>query len=682
MGSKILAGRYELLEKKGDGGMAVVYKAKDRLLNRNVAIKILKPEFIRDPKFIDSFRRESQAAAGLSHQNIVSVFDVGKEGNIYYIVMELLEGYTLADVIRRESPMDEKRVIAISKQIAAGLGIAHKKKIIHRDIKPHNILIDGEGNAKITDFGIAKSVNSGTTIVNSKTSAVMGSVHYLSPEQAKGAFADARSDIYSLGIVMYEMLTGNVPFDGDNPVGVAMMHMNSEVPAPSLENPTVSPIMDAIVLKATSKVPGDRFATAEDLVAALTNAENHIAMVAEGATSVYGIRDFYVEEKSDESRDIPVNSFDDLETIESNDIDEYASDNLQQKEDIPSQPDEDIEDPAVIRRKSRIKTEKKKKARSKVLGIILALICAVPLSLLLINTLPFLGVADIPVPDLAGMTQEQAISMLESKGLDYKLGTPVLSDTIESGLVVTTDPEPGKEVRKGYRVEIILSRGNDANKVKVPNCVGKSQEDAEKMLDVYELKLGNITTEISELPEGTVVSQTPDAGDEVTTGTEVSLVISLGGGEKYEMPNLLGLTRKEAKEALEKVNLILGTVTEEENVAEKGTVVHQSVTPGEEVKEGTRIDIVLSTGVDSSAQPVEIVMPIDYGSAKNEVFVLTVTVTDSNGIHYIVNNQQRIKADASENIILTGNGTGTVRVIFDNEIVLERTANFTTGELS
>jgi len=684
MGSKILAGRYELLEKKGDGGMAVVYKAKDRLLNRNVAIKILKPEFIRDPKFIDSFRRESQAAAGLSHQNIVSVFDVGKEGNIYYIVMELMEGDTLSDLIRREAPMDEKRAAQIAKQIAAALSSAHKKKIVHRDVKPHNILIDDEGKVKITDFGIAKAVNSGT-IVNSKTSAVMGSVHYISPEQAKGTFSDATSDIYSLGIVMYEMLTGNVPFDGENAVSVAMMHINSEVPAPSLENPAVSSLMDAIVLKATRKLPGERFASADDLITALENAEKHIAMVADGATSVYGFGNLAAEERvQPKSDDIIITSFEDLEDSPQEDMqagavpaEQPAESEAAAKDDVSKE-----EESVSPRRQSRIKMEAKKKKRSKILGIVLALICAIPLSLFLLNSCSLFGANDIPVPNVEGMTQEQAIQTLESQGLDYKLGTPVLSDTVESGCVVSTDPGSGEMVRPGYRVTIILSRGDDAEKVKIPNCVGKPKEDAEKLLEVYNLKMGTITEEVSELPEGVVISQTPEAGEEAAEGTTVSFVVSLGGGEKLIVPDLFGKTRKDAKAALEELGLVLGTVTEEENTAEKGTVIGQSVAPQEEVQTGTRIDIVLSSGVDTSAEPKEIAMPIDYGAAKNEVFVLTVTVTDSSGIHYIVNNQQRIKADETETVILKGHGTGTVRVIFDNEIVSEKTANFTTGELS
>ena len=230
--SKVLAGRYELLERIGEGGMSVVYKAKDKLLNRFVAIKILKPEFIGDHKFIDSFRRESQAAASMSHPNIVNIYDVGKEGNIHYIVMELIEGRALSDYIKEQGPMPYPKVIAISKQIASALAFAHKNHIIHRDVKPHNIMMTPNGTAKITDFGIAKAVNN-ATIVESNTEGIIGSVHYFSPEQARGGYVDEKSDIYSLGIVMYEMLTGNVPFDGDNPVNIALMHINGEMTRPS-----------------------------------------------------------------------------------------------------------------------------------------------------------------------------------------------------------------------------------------------------------------------------------------------------------------------------------------------------------------------------------------------------------------------------------------------------------------
>ncbi|NCA78311.1 MAG: serine/threonine protein kinase, partial [Alphaproteobacteria bacterium] len=251
MSSRILAGRYELLERIGDGGMAVVYKARCRLLNRYVAIKILKPEFIKDLKFIDNFKRESQAAASLSHPNIVNIFDVGKEGNIHYIVMELVEGQVLSELIKNKGPMEWRQAVEIMKQMASALSLAHKNHIIHRDVKPQNILITEDGVPKLADFGIAKAVNASTLV--GATGTVMGSVHYFSPEQARGGYVDEKSDIYSLGIVLYELLTGRVPFDGENPVNVALMHINEEMTPPSQLVNGIPPQLEQVVMKATKK---------------------------------------------------------------------------------------------------------------------------------------------------------------------------------------------------------------------------------------------------------------------------------------------------------------------------------------------------------------------------------------------------------------------------------------------
>jgi len=269
--SRLLAGRYELVDKIGEGGMAVVYRAKDRLLNRFVAIKILRPEYTRDDQFIESFRRESQAAAGLQHPNIVSVYDVGKTGNINYIVMELVNGQPLSDIIEQKAPMDYDVVLDISKQIASALSAAHKHQIIHRDVKPHNILVTTDGVAKLTDFGIARAVSNASAMTD--TSKIIGSVHYFSPEQARGSYVDERSDIYSLGIVMYEMLTGRVPFDGDNPVEVAIKHINEELIPPSKLVPGIHPSLEKAVLKATDKFQTNRYKSAEELLEDLTNIE-------------------------------------------------------------------------------------------------------------------------------------------------------------------------------------------------------------------------------------------------------------------------------------------------------------------------------------------------------------------------------------------------------------------------
>ncbi len=272
MSNRLLAGRYELIEKIGEGGMAVVYKARCRLLNRYVAIKILRPEFTKDESFIDSFKKESQAAAGLSHPNIVSVYDVGKEGNLHFIVMELVEGKPLSQLISEKGRLDYKEAIEITKQVASALSLAHKNQIIHRDVKPHNILITSTGVAKLADFGIAQAV-SNSTMVDGKDNKVMGSVHYLSPEQARGSYVDERTDIYSLGIVLYEMLTGQVPFDGDNPISIALMHINDPMTPPSRLVSGIPPQLEKVVLKATDKYQNNRYSTADEMIKDLDNIE-------------------------------------------------------------------------------------------------------------------------------------------------------------------------------------------------------------------------------------------------------------------------------------------------------------------------------------------------------------------------------------------------------------------------
>ena len=657
MASKILAGRYELLEKRGDGGMAVVYKAKDRLLNRFVAIKILKPEFIRDPKFVDSFRRESQAAAGLSHPNVVPVFDVGKEGNIYYIVMEMMEGDTLSDVIRREAPLSEKRVIEITRQIAAGLSAAHKKNIIHRDVKPHNVIFSDDGVAKITDFGIAKAVNNGT-IVNTNTT-VLGSVHYLSPEQARGGFVDAKSDIYSLGIVMYEMLTGKVPFDGENAVSVAMMHINGKVPAPSLENPAVSPLMDAVVLKATARQPGDRFASADELIMALNDAEEGITMSAAGSRPTVMRNEYSGYNDHDDYDD--GSAYDDVKPKR-----KKAASSGRQKASAVSAAD------------------RKKHKRSQILGIVLALICAIPLSMLLLNVVGGSGSGKtVEVPDVLGMTEKQAADELDKYGLKYKLGIPAISDEYDEGEVVSTDPDVGKSVKKGFTVTLVLSRGSDSDTVKTPTFVGKKLKDAESLLESYDLKKGDISYESSDMPEGYIINQDPEPGTEIKSGEKVSFVVSQGEEEDesgIEVPNLKGRTESEAKKLLESVGLKLGKVATEHSDTEEGLIISQTKSAGSDAESGDSVGITVSSGPEKKS--VSIPMKVDYSEAQNEVFTLTVTVTDSNGLHYIVNNQSRIKSDGGETVTLTGTGRGTVRVIMDNEIVYEGTADFDTGALS
>ena len=460
------------------------------------------------------------------------MFDVGKEGNIYYIVMEMLEGDTLSDIIRREGPLDQMRAIDIAKQIAQALSSAHKKNIIHRDVKPHNILMSEDGTAKIADFGIAKAVNSGTIVNN--TSTVMGSVHYLSPEQARGGYVDARSDIYSLGIVLYEMLTGSVPFDGDNPVSVAMMHMNEAVQPPSKINPAVSPALDKVVLKATAKHQPDRYRSADEMYEALVQAENTILSERSGM----GLKEFYAIPRDDGRQDEDYDNY--------NDYDEYDEDEEKKKKGLfagkfASRKKNSVKDGGSSGKKGR-KSSKKRK----ILPVVLALICAIPLSIVLLNVFGNSG-NTVKIPNVIGMTEEKAAAELEKAGLEYTLGTPVISDEYESGEVVSTDPDVGREVKEGYKVRLILSKGSDSESVKTPNTVGKKLDEAKELLEKFDLKCGSIEyDEESDLPDGTVISQDPEAGEEVETGTKVNLVVSRAA-ENTEIPDVRGLSQSAAE---------------------------------------------------------------------------------------------------------------------------------------
>lgn len=637
MSSRILAGRYELLEKIGDGGMAVVYKARCRLLNRFVAIKILKPEFTRDLKFIESFRRESHAAASLSHPNIVNVYDVGKEGNIYYIVMELIEGHVLSDIIKNEGPMSYKKAVDITMQIALALDFAHKNQIIHRDVKPHNILITKDGTAKITDFGIAKAVNSRTIVGN--TSTIMGSVHYFSPEQARGGYVDEKSDIYSLGIVLYELLTGRVPFDAENPVAVALMHMNDQMVPPSQIVPSIPLGLEEIIMKATNKYQVNRYKAANEMYDALKGANY--------STGV-GANTGYTQGVANEGR-----------------REDGSGDMRHNKENGSKKP----------KKKVRIN-------KIKVAAIILAFICAIPASQLILSAIENVGAPqEISVPNLKGMTVEEATNELSAINLKCKVNDEVASAEFEEGLIVSQDPVAEMSVKEGFTIKVNISKGMVAGTV--PNVVNRTFSDAVFMIESYGFNQGSVSTENSEFPKDIVIRQSPEAGAEASPGSSIKLVVSLGKAIKQvPMPNLMGLGIDAARTELELVGLSLGTVGYEMSTAYvQNTVMWQQNEPGSLVDEGTAVNVKISTG-DQPAGSKAVPLPIDYDQANNEVFYLTVVISDESGVRTIINSVQRFRSDGSEILSLSGDGVGTVRVIFDNDVVIERVVDFNTGVLN
>lgn len=653
MSSRILAGRYELLEKIGDGGMAVVYKARCRLLNRFVAIKILKPEFIKDIKFIESFRRESQAAASLSHPNIVNIYDVGKEGNIYYIVMELIEGQVLSDIIKNEGPMDYKRAVDITKQIALALSHAHKNHIIHRDVKPHNILIGQDGVAKITDFGIAKAINTATIVGNTGT--IMGSVHYFSPEQARGGYVDEKSDIYSLGIVLYELLTGNVPFDAENPVTVALMHLNDEIMPPSNTVKSIPRGLDEIVMKATNKYQVNRYKSAHEMHEALSTAN----LSEEDKVGYY----YSSGNKLDATRVMAA-------------VNGNASI-------TPDSEEEDVDNSMRKKNNKEHKIKNKFKiSKVKVFAIVLALALAIPASIMILSAFEGLTAEkEVTTPNLLGSTVEEATEALAAKSLKLEVQDLVASSEYEEGQIVSQDPAEGMPVKEGFTVKVSVSKG--VGQGLIPNLVNGTVENAKFMLESYDFKLGMTHPENSDLPKDIIIRQIPEAGTKAAPGTSVNIVVSLGKAiEEVRMPNLMGQEIDAAKAELEKAGLGIGAVGHEMSSAYAlNTVMWQQYEPGTMIEKNTSVNLKISTG-DQPAGPKSIALTIDYAAAKNPVFYLTVVISDESGVKTIVNREQRIKDDVSEIMSLAGEGEGTVKVFFDNEVVLERNVNFNTGELN
>ncbi len=550
MASRILSGRYELLEKIGDGGMAVVYKGKDKLLNRFVAVKILRPEFTKDATFVENFKRESQAAAGLSHPNIVGVYDVGREGNINYIVMELIEGDTLNKIIEREAPMDYRKVIDISKQVASALRTAHKNKIIHRDVKPHNIMVTNDGVVKLADFGIARAINDATLSTGSK---IVGSVHYFSPEQARGNYVDERSDIYSLGIVMYEMLTGKVPFDGDNPVTVALKHINEEITPPRELVPSIPPALERCVMKATSKFQTNRYASADELIQDLDNI-SFVTNIA--ADSIFESTEV-VEKRNKRQKDLEKN----------------------------------IEEVVEAREHDR------KKKRRKVVAIVTAILVV-------------LGAAGggyaawkmgafsstKAAPNLLDKTYDEAVEIAESEGFKVKKGKDIYSSEYAEGRICQQDPQPGIEMPKEGTITINVSKGNKEGLV--PSLIGMQKDDVEAYLKSYGYELGNVKTITSHEKEGKVLEQTPVAGSTLDKESSVDIVVSDGKGtEKAIVPSVTRMSLKDAKQAIEAAGFTVGNITYDwDSSIGKGYVIYQQYQANSQLDKGTSIDLQVSSG--------------------------------------------------------------------------------------
>ncbi|WP_409068593.1 Stk1 family PASTA domain-containing Ser/Thr kinase [Clostridium sp. FAM 1755] len=566
-----LGNRYELLEKVGEGGMAIVYKAKCHYLNRFVAIKILKDQFCNDKEFVEKFKREATSVASLSDNNIVNIYDVGSENNIHYIVMEYVDGKTLKELIVEKGKIESKETVRISKQIASALVCAHKNNIIHRDIKPHNILVTKEGIIKVTDFGIAKASNSATITNSSK---VMGSAHYFSPEQAKGSFVDSRTDIYSLGVVMYEMLVGKVPFDGESPVSVAVKHIQNEVVSPREIDDKIPESLNSAVLKCLEKNPVKRYQTIKDLEEDLARIENN-ENILNGSSNisendVTRVMDTAVI--NDKIKEMAQN--DDYE-----DDDEYEDDDYE---------DDDEEDEIEEKKKRSSKGKTNKKLILGIAMIVLFLVVGSVSAYLAFNKA---GGKKVEVPNVVGLTKEEAQKVLSEKKLKLVVAQKVKSDKKE-GTIIESYPKSGEKVAENSEVRVSISSGNV---VVVPNLKGMELDSAKKAIQDLKLKVGNVKYEFNDnVAAGKVISQTPDVDAELKEGEEISLVISNGPEIKYStVPNLIGKSIDAAQNALANAGLSMGSskaiITEDQSL--DGQVASQSIGAGQSIKQGSSVSI-------------------------------------------------------------------------------------------
>ena len=562
MSSRLLAGRYELIEKIGEGGMAIVYKAKCRLLNRYVAIKILRPEFTKDEQFVENFRRESQAAAGLSHPNIVSVYDVGQEGNIHFIVMELVEGKTLSELIEEKGRLDYKEAINITRQVAFALSLAHKNQIVHRDIKPHNILITNTGVAKLADFGIAKAVSASTIIGGNNK--VMGSVHYFSPEQARGAYVDERSDIYSLGIVLYEMLTGKVPFDGDNPISIALMHINDPMPPVSAEVPGIPPQLEKIIMKATDKYQTNRYRTADEMIEDLDNIEFITKVMGQKAFTIAG----------EEEKEQPAVSV------------RPERERTHRKSEPAGNTEESDK---TLERANKIST-------GFIIGAVAVLVIAGIIGLGALLGWFSGDSEEIKVPNFVGRTFEEAQALAQETGLEIARGEDVYSPDQEEGKITSQNPTADSVVSPGKLITVYVSKGKKDGVV--PKIVGKDYKEASEYLKTFGFELGIVKTESSTLPENVIIEQSVEEGSTASKGTKIDVTVSDGKGkETVKMPNLIGKTPDEANAIIDTEGLKLGDATyEETTTTAQNLIFWQQYPEGTELEKGTAVSYKVSKG--------------------------------------------------------------------------------------
>lgn len=600
MKDMVLGDRYELLEEVGEGGMATVFKAHCKSLDRIVAIKILKEEYSQDQMFVQSFKTEALAAARLSHPNIVNIFDVGQDNDIHYIVMEYIEGQTLQEIITTEAPLEPERATEIALMICEGLHHAHENGIIHRDIKPHNILVTKRGIVKVADFGIAQAISKKTLTFARD---LVGTVHYISPEQAKGEPVTPATDIYSLGCVLYEMLTGKPPFDAESTITVALKHIHDEPLPPEQINPAISKGLSAVILKAMEKLPAHRFSTADQMRNALISQDPSLSKARKDRNGTTII----------------------MSPIQSG-----------------------HKTPAS-----------KRKIRPAGLAIIAVAILGLLSGIWWVMGGSIFG-KEVQVPNLQGMELKEATDKLASLDLKIAVAGRNFSDEIEKDLIISQEPAADQTVKTGREIAVVLSKGPEM--VSVPNIVGLSQGDAEIQLRNSGLVLGPVAQNYDDrYALGMVVSQSPAPGAEAAKGSKVNLLVSKGKTPpKVPMPSLVGLTLEKAKERLTENGLVLGQVNRQDSSTYKeDVVISQDTTAGVLIEQGNTVNLVVSNGTKSNAKTKTIQFTLPTAQKSYQVVI---NVTDSQGTRQVYKQTHNAGTNVSVGVSYQGSGTAEVRL--------------------
>ncbi len=579
VGETVLGNRYEILRKIGDGGMAFVYEARDRLLNRTVAIKVLRPEFVDDEEFLTKFKREAEAVASLSHPNIVNVYDVGEDGKVHYIVMELIEGQNLKDIIKNEGTLDEYTALDITKQIAKALGAAHKKGIIHRDIKPHNILISNEGRlVKVADFGIAKAVSSSTI---TSTGSVIGSVHYFSPEQAKGKFVSNTTDLYSLGIVLYEMIIGRVPFTGDSPISIALQHINDEIEFTQEEKVAIPQSVRNIIKKLTAKSSLDRYQGADELIEDIEYIEKNIDL------DFIKEYDNFATQKIDESELNKALRISDTKPK----LDYNKEDLIEEELFTPKKT-------TTKRRRAKKEENAKSKRRWKIAAVVLSLILIAQIVVIGKVALPFVKGDEVEqgtTPNLIDKDLEEAQEIAKKLGVNVRVKIEEYSSQIEKDHIISQAPNAGTSINAGDTISVVISKGESQSSI--PNIVGMSLSEAQNLLKENKLELGKVDYEYSSKEKNIVLSQSPNIGN-LQPGDRINLVVSKGEkeDEKVSVPSVVSLRLQDAQSKLKANGLDIGNIKYEYNNQYDKDIVLSQLQSGT-IEPGSKVDLVVSNGV-------------------------------------------------------------------------------------